>query len=66
MKKERLEIRIHGNLKKSIISFCDDNAIDMTYYIVTLVRNHLKKAGYLQKKEKIYYFEGNVEDMPLD
>jgi len=62
---KRLEIRIHDDLKESVIAFCNDNSIDMTYYVITLIRRHLKREGYLKRKMSVP-FEGDIEDMPLN
>ena len=63
-KNARLEIRVAARLKERILNFCDDNEIDYTYYLTTLIRQHLKKVGYLKDKKKPYYYNCDVEDMP--
>ena len=60
-------MRLTKDLKSKIDLFCDDSGIDRTFYITTLIRNNLKKAGYLKSvKDTIHIWQGNVEDMPID
>lgn len=65
-KKDRLNIRIQPELKEKIMEYCKANNMDMSYYIITLMRTHLKKAGYLSVKNKPVLWHGSVDDMPLE
>jgi len=63
-KNERLEIRINGNLKRTVNLFCKENNIDRTYFITTLILSFFKKRNI--KTYKIKRTWQNIEDMPTN
>ena len=65
-KNSRIEIRVNEKLLEKINKFCNDNGIDRTYYITTLIRQNLKKSGYFKVEKEHKYWNGDIEDMPLE
>jgi len=65
-KTERLEIRVTAALKSDMQRFCHDHGLDMTFFVTTLIRQHLKQKGYLITTDTRphYRWTGDAREMP--